>query len=145
MNELTQEEAQYLISIAKEYMGDKIFEYPDVGGKLNIDLQSHDGKEDFILDITRSRIDFMKYTFQNRVRKAITLIRIDIGGAPHRNPDGKEIGIPHIHIYKERYGDKYAYKLPSNFDGCKDTFDYLNAFMDFCNIVKKPKINMRLF
>ena len=97
------------------------------------------------MDISRSRVDISKTTYQNRARKTIILLRLDIGSAPHKNPDGEEISSPHIHIYKEGYGDKFAYPLPAEFISCKNAFDYLEVFMDYCNIVSKPNIKAGLF
>lgn len=97
------------------------------------------------MDIARSRVDISKTTYQNRARKTIVLLRLDIGGAPHRNPDGQEIPSPHLHIYKEGYGDKFAYPLPREFTFCENTLDYLDTFMDYCNIVGKPNLDTGLF
>ena len=72
-----------------------------------------DGREEFLLDIRRARIDLAKGTYQNRGREVVILARLDFGGAPHRNPDGEEIGSPHIHLYREGFGDKWAFPIPS--------------------------------
>lgn len=48
-------------------------------------------RENFLLDIRRGKIDLLKATNQNRARQTIVLVRLDLGGAPHRNPDGEEI------------------------------------------------------
>jgi hypothetical protein len=42
------------------------------------------------------------------------LVRLDLGGAPHRNRDDEEIGVPHLHLYREGFGDKWATPLPSD-------------------------------
>lgn len=56
--------------------------------------------------------------------KCIMLVRIDTQDATyHINPDGKTKILPyqpHIHIYKEGYGDKYAYLLPYEFSKTDD-------------------------
>jgi hypothetical protein len=36
----------------------------------------------------------------------VVLVRLDLGGAPHRNPFDEEIGVPHLHLYREGFGDK---------------------------------------
>jgi len=51
----------------------------------------------------------------------------------------------HLHIYKEGFGDKYAYPLPEEFIDCKDINDFLEKFMNYCNIVNKPIIEEDLF
>ena len=68
--------------------------------------------EAFHLDISRSRINLLKGKFQNRARTTIVLARIDIGGAPHRNPDDEEIACPHVHLFREGYGDRWAFPVP---------------------------------
>ena len=43
------------------------------------------------------------------------------------------------------HGDKYAYSLPEFFDDCKEPKDFLEKFMDYCHIIKKPIIEEDLF
>jgi hypothetical protein len=77
---------------------------------------------------------------------AIILYRLDIDGAPHRNPDGQEIPCPHLHIYGENYGDKWAIPAPvAEFPNTSDLFATLDAFMQHCNIIEIPKIEKGLF
>lgn len=60
----------------------------------------------------------------------IVLIRLDIDGAPHTNPDGVRLSGTHLHLYREGYDDKWAEPLdPSRF---RDTRDIQRAFEDFC-------------
>jgi hypothetical protein len=42
---------------------------------------------DFMLDVTRATIRLTKATYQNRARQAIILMRLDLDGPPHSNPD----------------------------------------------------------
>lgn len=143
--ELTQNEIEYLLNLEKNYVGAQKFKYPTLGGKLNIQLSSNDKNEDFILDITRSHISLSKNTFQNRARGVIILLRLDLNPAPHRNPDGKVVTGNHLHVYKEGFGDKYAYPLPEEFIDCKGINDFLDTFMDYCHIINKPIIEEDLF
>lgn len=142
---LTQQEADALLALEKHYRGNEIFEYPSLGGCLRIPLYSSDHREEFSLDITRGRIELRKNTFQTRARKAVILVRVDLEGPPHRNPDDVVISCPHIHIYKEGYGDKWATSLPSNFTNCQDIGSVLNDFMVFCNVLTKPPISQDMF
>lgn len=88
----------------------------------------------------------MKGTYQNRGRQVIVLVRIDFGGAPHRNPDGTEVPSPHLHLYREGYGDKWVMLLPQdNFPNIADLWQTLEDFMRFCNIVDRPAIVRGLF
>jgi hypothetical protein len=61
-----------------------------------------------------ARIDLIKGTYQNRARYVVVLVRLDFGGKPHRNPDGEEIASPHLHIYREGVGDKWAYPVTAD-------------------------------
>jgi len=141
---LTQIEANRLLELEKRYEGDKMFDYPDLGGHLRLPLISTDESEAFWIDITRSYIELIKNSFQNRARKVVILARVDIGGAPHRNPDGEEIQSPHIHLYREGYQDKWAYSLPDSFSDATNAWQTLQDFMNFCNIIKKPEIERGL-
>jgi hypothetical protein len=142
---LTQQEADSLIAMEKHFSDGKYYEYPGPEGKLNIPLESFDKKETFSIDITRSYVLLQKITFQNRARKTIILVRVDIGGPPHWNPDGTEIQCPHIHIYREGWMDKWAEPLPDNFQDPTDRFVVLNNFLDYCNVIGKNIIERGLF
>lgn len=142
---LSQQEADILHAMPKEYLGDERFNFQCTGGrKLVISLFSENKREEFKLNITPSKIA-LKQTYQNRARVNAILARVDLNGPPHVNPDGEEIPCPHIHIYKEGYNDKWAYMLPGDFSDCNDIFVILLDFMRFCNIVKPPKFDRGLF
>jgi len=115
---------------------------------LEVPLQSIDGRENFLLDVIRGRIALKgtwKGSCQARARQVITLLRLCFGGQPHRNPDGKEIACPHIHIYKEGYGDKWAYPLPDELSwNLTNQGDALDSFMTYCNVTEPPLIDRRL-
>ncbi len=142
---LTQQEADTLLALEKHFFGDERFEFPSLGGALRISLHSSDQREEFSLDITRGRILLEKNTFQTRARKAVILARLDLAGPPHRNPDGEEITCPHLHLYREGYGDKWAMPLPETFTGVTGVMELMDAFMDYCQIVGKPIIERELF
>ena len=108
-------------------------------------LLSPDKRESFFLDITRSQINLTKGTYQNRARAVAILARLDFGGAPHRNPDDEEIPCPHLHLYRERYGDRWATSLPAErFSDAGDPW-LLLEFMQFVNITVPPDIRRGLF
>lgn len=139
--DLTQDEADALIAMPKLRTNDEVTYYPNPGGSLVIPLASKDKTEDFLLDIRRGRIDLKKATYQNRSRKTIVLVRLDLHGAPHRNPDGEDIACPHLHIYREGYGDKWAGPLPADsFSDSADQWTALLDFMRYCNIIEPPNI-----
>jgi len=144
--DLTQSEADALIAMEKHRVDDTFYNFPDLGGFVTIPLISPDKKENFILDISKGKIDLQKVKYQNRARHILILLRLDMGGKPHRNPDDKEISGPHIHIYKEGYGDKWAYPIPlDKFKNIKDVFKTLEDFMRYCNITLPPNIQKGIF
>lgn len=142
---LTQREADSLLKRDKHYLGNEQFSFPGLGGALRIPLYSDDRREEFSLDISRGRIELRKNTFQTRARRVAILARVDIGGPPHRNPDGEEIPCPHLHLYREEYGDKWAIPLPDNFKNYRDAEQTLMDFMDYCHVVTRPPIQPELF
>ena len=84
---LTQSDADFLIALAK------IFESNDplIIGDTEIDfsrrLVSMDRREVFMLDVWRGSLNLSKYKIQLRGREVIPLVRVDVAGAPHTNPD----------------------------------------------------------
>ena len=130
-----------MIKMEKHCVNDKPWDYPGLGGRMSIPLTSDNKRESFLLDVSRGRIDLMKGTYQNRARQTVVLVRLDFGGPPHRNPDGEEIGSPHLHLYREGYGTKWAALLPKDkFPASGDLWRTLEDFMRYCNITKAPNI-----
>jgi hypothetical protein len=73
-------------------------------------------------------------------------MRLDLDGPPHRNPDDREIPCPHLHIYREGYGDKWAVPAPlDRYPNIQDLFSTFEAFMRHCNITSPPQIDKGLF
>ena len=144
---LTQSEAEHLLfAVEKIKVDDTEYEFPMLGGSLEIPLLSRDRKENFLLDISRGRIDLSKVKYQSRVHKIVVLARLDMQGAPHMNPDGAEIKCPHIHLYREGYGDRWAFELSlDRFTDSTNVWQTLEDFMDYCNIVEDPHIKRGLF
>ena len=111
--EITQEEADSLIAMEKRFVDDRDWTFPSAGERKALVLTSLDKRENFTLDVTRAQIKLTKATYQNRARQVIVLMRLDLGGPPHRNPDGTEIDCPHLHTYREGFGDKWASAAPA--------------------------------
>ena len=143
---LTQAEADALIAMEKHCLSDDRSDFPMGGQSLILPLQSPDKREQFLLDLSRGRIDLLKVKMQNRARQVVVLVRLDLGGAPHRNPDDQEISAPHLHVYREGYGDKWAVPIPADrFTATTDFWATLEEFMRFCNITRPPRIEWGLF
>lgn len=143
--EISQTEANALIAMEKVRVDNQTVKYPAFGGSVAIPLVSRNKREQFILDITKGKIDLLKGTYQNRSRQVIILVRLDFGGQPHRNPDGQEIASPHLHIFREGYGDKWAIAIPDNFSNPADFWQLLKDFMNYCNIIEPHYIERGLF
>ena len=143
--DLTQSEADSLIAMEKHRCDEERHEFP-MGGESLALLQSPDKREQFVLDLSRGRIDLTKVTMQNRARQVVVLVRLDLGGSPHRNPDGTDMQCPHMHLYREGYGDKWAVAVPADrFPRLGDHWGTLADFMLFCNITQPPHIERGLF
>ncbi|WP_316353356.1 DUF6978 family protein [Candidatus Trichorickettsia mobilis] len=142
---ITQDEADSLFKMEKIKIDDNPWGLPDLGGKIEVPLISVDKREHFMLDISRGKINLKRQKYQNRARDAIILARLDLG-SPHRNPNGEEIGIPHLHLYREGYGDKWAFTIPDNiFQDINDFWQTLHDFMRYCKIIEVPNFSKGLF
>jgi hypothetical protein len=143
---ITQAEADALIAMEKHRINEDRKDFPMGGQSLVLPLQSSDKREQFLLDLSRGRIDLLKVKMQNRGRQVLVLVRLDLGGAPHRNPDDEEIPAPHLHVYREGYGDKWAIPIPADrFTATTDLWPTVEEFMRFCNITQPPHIERGLF
>lgn len=143
--DLTQAEADALIAMHKHRMNDDVVYFPGPGSSVTIPLASADKRENFLLDVSRGRIDLLKAKYQNRARQVVILVRLDLSGAPHRNPNGEEITCPHLHIYREGYGDKWAGPIPvDKFTDTTNLWHTLQDFMCFCSITRPPDIQRGL-
>jgi hypothetical protein len=143
---LTQSEADALLAIEKYRVDEQRWRLPDTGGGIVVPLVSADGDEQFHLDISRGRINLAKGKIQNRSRTTMVLARIDFGGPPHRNPNDEEIACPHVHLYREGFGDRWAYPIsPTVFTKPADHWQTLLDFMRFCNITRPPEFERGLF
>lgn len=145
MLDLTQAEADALLAVEKRRVNNETHPFTAMVGKVEIPLQSADGREQFLLDMSRGRINLMKGTYQTRGRQTVILARLDFGGAPHRNPDGVEMTCPHLHLYREGYGDKWAEPLPAKFGSTDDLWNLLNQFLKYCNVTDPPLFEQELF
>jgi hypothetical protein len=138
---LSQTEADALLAMAKHWQSDIPWSYPKPSKRISLLLSSDDGREEFILDVWRAGIRLTKGSYQNRSRNVLILARIDIDGAPHRNPDDSEVPGTHLHVYREGFGDKWAFALPADrFPPPHDLRALIMPFCAFCSIVTPPTI-----
>jgi hypothetical protein len=82
-----------------------------------------------------------KLKFQNRVRSVIVLVRLDVDGAPHTNPDGQRLSGTHLHLFREGFDDKWAQPLDSKmFTLLNDPGTTFQEFCAFCKIESPPPV-----
>jgi hypothetical protein len=143
---LSQAEADSLLAMETHRAEDSEYDFPQFGQSLTVPLLSADRREDFLLDVNRGMVNIAKIKYQNRARQIVVLARLDLCGQPHRNPDDQEIPCPHLHLYREGYGDKWAV-VPSraHFRNLSDRWATLEDFMRLCNITRPPVIRKGLF
>jgi len=127
---LTQMEANELISMKKKFENKKQTVLNESFEEC-FNLISENKQEHFVLDMKQGKIDLKKIKYQNRFDEVIPLVRFESKGI-HENPDGTIIKGPHIHIYKEGYGDKFA--VPSPFNNPEDVLESIKQFCKYCNI-----------
>jgi len=138
---LMQAEADALLAMEKLSESPDKMDFPVPGERLEIALMSSNKREKFFLDVSRSELVIAKGKYQNRARQVIALARLDFGGKPHRNPDDEEVPSPHLHLYKQGYGDKWAVPVPADkFRDLSNMQTTFEDFMGFCNITKPPAI-----
>ncbi len=132
---LTQLEADNLLEMLKMIQNaNEPFPFPAPGNSEVLSLLSEDGKKEFIVDINRKGYINIaeKCTYQGRYQKDNVLLRLDICGAEHTNPDGTVVSGTHLHVYREGSGDRWAYELPEEImhpdDLIQTTIDFLKYF-----------------
>lgn len=59
------------------------------GADETYELVGQGDRERFQLDVWRGTLRLSKLKLQNRARSVVVLVRLDVGAAPHTNPDGK--------------------------------------------------------
>lgn len=79
-----------------------------------------------------------------RYRRDEILLRLDINGPPHTNPDGEEISSNHLHIYREGFEDSWAIPIPSNiFKNTTDLVQILIEFLEYCKVVNIGQLSIQ--
>jgi hypothetical protein len=132
--------------LQKRRRNETVWDFPAPGDSLKIPVISIDKTEEFLIDIGRSRIVLAKVTYQTRWQSVVILVRLDLNGPAHRNPDGTDVPCPHLHIYRQGFGDKWARPLDvGEFPGIGDLLTACDDFMAFCSVVLPPNIQRTLF
>lgn len=146
LGDLSQIDADALIILEKKAVDSTLWRLPSDGVFTDIPLVSIDEREKFRLGIRRGNIELTKFTFTNLVRENVMLVRLDLNGPGHTNPDGEKLLCPHLHIYREGFGDKWAYVPPADIlNNLRNVYDTLDSFMRFCHVIHFPEIEREIF
>ena len=135
---MTHAEAQGLIQVLKRLLQSGIIALPQMGRSVKVDLCSVFSEKDrFTVILNRSsRIRKDKYTLLLLYGKDKGLLRIDVGGPAHTNPDGTVIPCPHIHVQQKDAGswDAWAVEIPAVFGHVEDRIDTFRTFLQYCHV-----------
>jgi hypothetical protein len=134
-------EASRLLNALKQLIDTKPILFPILQSYLVLEANSTQTNDKFQIDVQRKTLHVKKCTYQTRFKKSINLLRLDIEGSSHSNPDGKEVPCPHIHIYREGYDDKWAYPLRTKIDtDPNNLIQVLIDFLEYNNIHNAPNV-----
>lgn len=127
---LTQKEVDMLLSLIKVLAENKPITFPNPGEIIHLEAFSTSSSDKFLIDVNRKgQIKISKCTYQTRYKRSTILLRVDIDGPEHTNPDGEVVPCPHIHIYREGYEDRWAYPLEQHIK--TDPFDLVEVLISF--------------
>ena len=143
------EKAQALIQVLKKII-DRVKEgvlIPKAGEQMSINLESVFSKKDsFTIFFNRKgRINPNRYSILLRYLKDTVLLRLDVDGPPHGNPDGTKLPCPHFHIWTDgpKNGYAWAYEVPAIFVDTEDHLMTFIQFLQYCNVNNIDSIEIR--
>ena len=157
---ITQSEAEALLAMQKKRETDERYSFPISGEFLTMPIISIDEREKFLIDVNRKgKFRLTRCAYQERYMRVIVLVRLDINGSPHDNPElysgiidslvpysGQTIECPHLHLYIEGFDDKWAIPAPtSEFSKNDDLYATLDDFFRYCKVVEPPIVERGLF
>lgn len=131
-----------LLALEKALVASEVIAFPAAGEAVELKAASADGREAFLIDVNRrGKIKVSKCTYQERYKVIEILLRLDVDGPPHENPDGTEVPCPHLHIYREGYATKWAYSIEGKpFTNTADLVQTLRDFLVYCGVKNIPPI-----
>ena len=133
---LSQQEIECLLQILKELMEKQPLAFPSASDSQEYQIVSEDKRDKFIINANRKgHINITKCTFQERHQSGEILLRLDLNGRPHTNPDGEVLPCPHLHIIKENCGTSWAYPVPKViFTDINDLLLSFINFLEYCKV-----------
>ena len=140
--DLPQGEADFLVQIPKIPVDahDVLAFRPGMNGE--IDLKDTTAVELFRVIVERSRFNSRHAKYELLARRSIVLLRYEIEGPRHRNPDGGLVQCPHLHSYREGYDDAWAKAIVGEFGDPDDLLESLHHFLRYCNVVQVPQVRV---
>jgi hypothetical protein len=98
------------------------------------EIKAINSKNIYLLDFYRGSFELTRYTYNKRYRQSLILLRYDSGGR-HTNPDGVTFDGPHV-----------AYPISDlNIEDTNSIDEVLDKLLQFCNVIKRPVINIPMF
>jgi hypothetical protein len=152
---MSQDLADYLIH-ANKRITDQIINFPIPNSVLQLSVNLiEDPKYHLLFDIDRKgRINTYRCTLQTRYQEIFHLIRLDLNGRPHDNPDttphnpifipyiGKYLPCPHLHLYQHGFDSKWALPMPEDiFTNPENLIQTFKEFCRYCTITEVPHIS----
>ncbi len=138
---LTQAEADRFIGMAKHFVRPPASIVIPPGVDDTYELAALEDRERFLLDLWRGTLRLTKLKFQNRVQVVDVLVRLDVDGAPHTNPDGQKLSGTHLHLFREGYDDRWARPVDRKaFTLLSDPGTTFQDFCVFCKIESPPPV-----
>ncbi len=139
---LDQNAVDRLLAVAKRLSSLDTIDFPAMGTSLVLDATDFEEREQFKIDVQRKGMRRVaKCTFQERYQQTEILLRVDVDGPMHENPDGDVVPCPHLHVYREGFADKWAYPLPSDkFPDPANLELTLKSFLKYCVIEVVPQV-----
>jgi len=138
---LTQAEVDRLMGMTKHFVSAPTTISFPLGADDTYELVAVENRERFLLDVWRGTLRLTKFKFQNRVRTVVVLVRLDVDGAPHTNPDGLTLSGTHLHLFREGYEDRWAYPVdPKAFTLLSDAGATFYDFCAYCKIESPPPV-----
>ncbi|KPV43182.1 DUF6978 family protein [Alicyclobacillus ferrooxydans] len=139
---LSQNDADELLSMIKKIRETSPINFPKLGKSVQMEATSANETVKFVFDVNRKgTLKVTKVTYQTRYQKSVILLRLDIDGPEHLNPDGTIIPCPHIHVYREGFDDSWAFPLDKEIKtDASDLLQVLSDFLDYNKVVDRPPI-----
>ncbi|MBS3087271.1 hypothetical protein J4226_01640 [Candidatus Pacearchaeota archaeon] len=132
---LTASEVEEYMSIEKKFLKGNSLELKS-HFRLSEKLVCDKYGDIFIIDFRQGTIEISLVTSNLRTTDCTILSRLDLGDKEHKNPDGVKVRGPHVHVYREGYGDKFAYPV-SDFFEVEDSMNFpsiIDKYLEYCNI-----------